>query len=97
MNRQQRRAAAKQAGKEGNKELETKIALFGKLPDECLTCEKPFDKTNKDMVMSWNVVVHGDQEVVRLYCPECWSKALEITEDFKRRLEEKYGEVDEGA
>ena len=97
MNREQRRAAAKQAGKEGNKELETKIALFGKLPDECLTCEKPFDKTNKDMVMSWNVVVHGDQEVVRLYCPECWSKALEITEDFKRRLEEKYGEVDEGA
>ncbi|MAL42821.1 hypothetical protein [Hyphomonas sp.] len=97
MNRQQRRAAAKQAGKEGNKELETKIALFGKLPDECLTCEKPFDKTNKDMVMSWNVVVHGDQEVVRLYCPECWSKAMEITEDFKKRLEEKYGEVDEGA
>ena len=96
MNRQQRRAAAKQAGKEGNKELETKIALFGKLPDECLTCEKPFDKTNKDMVMSWNVVVHGDQEVVRLYCPECWSKAMEITEDFKKRLEEKYGEVDEG-
>ena len=97
MNRQQRRAAAKQAGKEGNKELETKIALFGKLPDECLTCEKPFDKMNKDMVMSWNVVVHGDQEVVRLYCPECWSKAMEITEDFKKRLEEKYGEVDEGA
>ena len=96
MNRQQRRAAAKQAGKEGNKELETKIALFGKLPDECLTCEKPFDKTNKDMVMSWNVVVHGDQEVVRLYCPECWSKAMEITEDLKKRLEEKYGEVDEG-
>ena len=96
MNRQQRRAAAKQAGKEGNKELETKIALFSKLPDECLTCEKPFDKTNKDMVMSWSVVVHGDQEVVRLYCPECWSKAIEITEDFKRRLEEKYGEVDEG-
>mgnify|MGYP003151039115 FL=1 len=97
MNRQQRRAAAKQADKEGKKELETKIALFGKLPDECLTCEKPFDKTNKDMVMSWNVVVHGDQEVVRLYCPECWSKAMEITEDYKRRLEEKYGEVDEGA
>ena len=97
MNRLQRRAAAKQAGKEGNKELETKIALFSKLPDECLTCEKPFDKTNKDMVMSWNVVVHGDQEVVRLYCPECWSKAMEITEDFKKRLEEKYGEVDEGA
>mgnify|MGYP003147224679 FL=1 len=97
MNREQRRAVAKQAGKDGNKQLQEKISLFGKLPDECLTCEKPFDKKDRDMVMSWNVVVHGDQEVVRLYCPECWDKAIKITEDFKRRLEEKYGEVDEGA
>ena len=95
MNREQRRAAAKQAGKEGNQELESKIALFGKLPDECLACSKPFDKKDKEMVMSWQVIVHGDQEVVRLYCPNCWSKAMEITQDFKKRLEEKYGPVDE--
>lgn len=95
MNREQRRAAAKQAGKESNQELESKIALFGKLPDECLACSKPFDKKDKEMVMSWQVIVHGDQEVVRLYCPDCWSKAMEITQDFKKRLEEKYGPVDE--
>jgi predicted RNA-binding Zn-ribbon protein involved in translation (DUF1610 family) len=95
MNREQRRAAAKQAKKGGNEELEQKIALFGELPDECLTCDKPFDKKDKEMVMSWNVIVHQKEEVVRLYCPECWNKALKITEDFKRRLEEKYGEIEE--
>jgi hypothetical protein len=91
MNRKQRRAAMKEAKSEGNQELESKIALFGKMPDECLTCEAPFDKKDKEMALSWNVVVHGEEEIVRLYCPECWDKAKKITEDFKKHLEEKYG------
>ena len=47
------------------------------------------------MALSWSVVVHGDEEVVRLYCPECWDKAKEITENFRKHLEEKYGPVDD--
>ena len=31
-------------------EMEDKIALFGKLPDECLTCLKPYDKMDKDRI-----------------------------------------------
>ena len=89
MNREQRRAAAKQAKKDGKGELEEKVALFGKLADECLTCQKPFDKKNKDMVMSWHVVVRKQEEKVNLYCPECWGKAMEITEDFFRRVGER--------
>jgi hypothetical protein len=95
MNREQRRKMQKEAKKDGNQELEAKVALFGKLPDECLTCLKPFDKKDKDMVMSWSVVVHGPEEVVRLYCPDCWTKARKITEDFKKHLEDKYGEFEE--
>ena len=95
MNRQQRRAAAKQARKEGSPELEEKIALFGELPDECLTCEKQFDKKDKEMAMTWSVIVHQEEKVVRLYCPECWDRAVKITEDFRQRLEEKYGEMEE--
>jgi len=87
MNRAQRRTAAKQAKKSGNDELEQKIAVFGKLQDECLTCQKPFDKKDKDMVMSWSVVVKEDE--VNLYCPDCWSKALKIVEEFKTHLETK--------
>ena len=95
MNREQRRAAAKQAKKDGNHELEEKIALFGELPDECLTCSAPFDKKDKEMAMTWSVIVHQEEKVVRLYCPECWDRAVKITEDFRQRLEEKYGEMEE--
>jgi hypothetical protein len=89
MNREKRRAAVKQAKKDGNEELSEKISLFGKLEDNCLTCDKPFDKKDKEMVMSWSVVVREQEGVVRLYCPECWTKAVEIMEDFKQRLEER--------
>ena len=95
MNREQRRAVEKQAGKDAGAEMEKKMALFGQMPDHCLTCETPFDKKNKEMALSWSVVIHGEEEVVRLYCPECWDKAKEITENFRKHLEEKYGPVDD--
>jgi len=95
MNRKQRRKAAKEARQSGQEELAAKVALFGKMPDECLTCGKEFDKKNKDMALSWSVVVHGEEEVVRLYCPSCWDMARKLTEDFKAHLEEKYGSWEE--
>ena len=87
--RKMRRAQAKKSKKSAEKEMATKVALFGKLPDECLTCEAPFDKKDKEMVMSWNVVVKQEEDVVRLYCPTCWTKAAEIIEDFKKYWEKK--------
>ena len=95
MNRKQRRAAAAQARKKGTHQVEEQVALFNKLPDRCLACEKSYDKTNKEMAMTWNVVVHDEEEVVRLYCPECWNKARKITEDFTSHLKEKYGDFEE--
>ena len=77
------------AKKSAKKEMATKVALFDKLPDECLACEKSFDKTNKEMVTTWNVVVREEEKIVRLYCPACWEKAVEILEDFKKHLEGK--------
>jgi len=82
MNREQRRAAEKHAKKAGNSDVAEKIAMFGKLGDVCLVCNKPFDKKDKEMVMSWNVVVREKEEIVRLYCPECWAKANKIIEEF---------------
>ena len=94
MNREQRRKAERSASPE-EQEMARKVALFGKMPDECLTCQTPFDKKNKEMVMTWSVVVHGPEEVVRLYCPECWDKAVKITQEFQKHLETKYGPMDE--
>jgi len=83
------RKMKRQKKKDVEKAMATKVALFGKLPDKCLTCEEPFDKTNKEMVITWSVVVREKEDVVRLYCPTCWEKALQIIEDFKKHVEEK--------
>ena len=89
LERKLHRDKAKKAKKQAEKEMAVKVALFDKLPDKCLTCEKPFDKKNKEMARTWNVVVREEEKAVRLYCPTCWKKAIEILEDFKKHLEEK--------
>lgn len=71
------------------KDLKQKIGMFDRLPDYCLTCEAPFDKSSIDEVMSWRVVVKKQEEIVRLYCPDCFKAATEIVEDFKKRVEER--------
>ena len=71
--------------KKAKKEMAEKVALFGKLGDECMTCFAPFDKTNKEEVLSWSVVVRNKENKVNLYCPACWNKATQIMEDFKMR------------
>ena len=75
MNRKQRRAIKKHIGQDAQEKMADQVALFGKLPEMCNVCQKEFDKKDRDMVNSWSVVVK--QEVVRLFCPECVSKAKE--------------------
>ena len=87
MNRKQRRSAEKQMKKDGTEEVAEKVALFGKLEDECLVCEEPFDKKNKEMVMSWNVVVREKEGKVNLYCPTCWESAQSVIEQARKMVE----------
>jgi hypothetical protein len=75
--------------KQAEKELATKVSLFGLLGDQCLVCAKPFDKKNKEQVMSWSVVVKNEKNEVNLYCDVCWDKAANIVDDFKKRVEER--------
>ena len=75
--------------KKAKKELATKVALFGQLGDSCMTCDKPFDKKDREQVMSWSVDVREQEKKVNLYCPECWDKAKTIVEEFKKHLEDK--------
>jgi len=90
MNRKQRRAIEKKVGKENSQKLAEKIFQFDKLPDECLTCQKPFDKKSKKMARTWSVVVK-EQDTVRLYCPECWKMALDIIDKFKKEIKDVSG------
>ena len=84
MNRKQRRARAK-ALKKTNTNLnkfETKLGLFELIPDDCMICHAPFDKTSKEMVSTWNVVVREKQNIVRVYCPSCWSQAQSLLREL---------------
>ena len=86
MNREQRRAAAKREKKDGNEEVAEKVALFGLIGDQCLVCNKPFDKKDREMVMSWSVVVREKEEKVNLYCPDCWNGALDMLKQAKEEI-----------
>ena len=90
MNRKQRRAREAQIRKDSNDELSAKVAMFGKLPEQCTACEAVFDGKDKEMVTTWNVVVreHDKDNPVRLYCPTCWSTAQEVINNFMKTLEE---------
>jgi len=90
MNRKERRKRKKELNKLRKKpELEQKIGLFDKIPDNCLVCTKPFDKKNKEMVMTWSVVVREDKGLVRLYCPTCWDKAQAIIKEVENENKSK--------
>jgi hypothetical protein len=71
MNRQQRRALQKVAGKSAT----STIDLMLNIPDHCLTCSKPFDRMSKEMAMTWFIEVYKQAKETRLYCPECQEKS----------------------
>ena len=71
------------------KEVKHKLGLFDLTPTQCLTCSEAFDKKNKEQVMSWYVVVREQEKKVNLYCPDCWQKAINILEGYKKSLDAK--------
>jgi hypothetical protein len=76
--------------KEQEEDLKQKLMLFDRLPSSCLTCHEPFDRMNREQVMSWTVVVRKEENAVHLYCPACIAKAKEIIEDFKNKKIEDF-------
>ena len=90
MNRKQRRATKRELKKQhGIEDAATeKMIMFDQLPGACSACTEPFDKENREMVMSWSVVVRTEENIVRLYCPTCWGAA-------QKAVTQLYGAVDE--
>jgi hypothetical protein len=84
LKRKLQRNRDKSAKKSSKKDISQKMGMFDNLPDNCSACAEPFDKKNRDMVSSWNVVVRNDEKLVRLYCPTCWSKAKEIVQEYTK-------------
>tara|TARA_R110002020_G_scaffold230779_1_gene441915 strand:+ start:219 stop:497 length:279 start_codon:yes stop_codon:yes gene_type:complete len=67
--------------KKAEKKLAKILNKFDKLPNNCLVCDKEFDKKSKKDAAEWSVVVKPD--AVRLYCPECWSMAIDTINKLK--------------
>mgnify|MGYP003155232396 CR=1 FL=1 len=84
MNRKEKRARDRQIkkSKEKSSDMEQKLGLFDLMPDDCFVCHKSFDKSNKDMVNSWRVVVREQERNVKIYCPTCWNDAKNILKQF---------------
>ena len=70
------------------KEVSAKINMFDRMPEMCLSCDIPFDKTNEEMVKTWTVVIRKEEEKVNLWCPTCWDNAKNILQDFLQKEEE---------
>ena len=80
-----KRKFQRQKKKKAEKEMQQALGLFDKIPDKCLTCDAEFDKTNKEQVTSWRVVVQKAEKTVRLYCPKCWDTAVEIVKEYNEK------------
>ncbi len=82
------RSIRRRKEKAAKKELKKKMNMFSHLPDECSSCEIPFDKKNREMVQSWSVVVREREKIVRLYCPTCWGTAKAVIENYNKEQQE---------
>jgi predicted RNA-binding Zn-ribbon protein involved in translation (DUF1610 family) len=78
-----KRNRKKQAKKQLEEDMNQKMDMFDRLPEECDSCEAPFDKNNRQVVMTWNVVVREKEKIVRLYCPACWNRAKKIIKEIE--------------
>ena len=63
-----------QAKKDAQESLNQQVAMFGLLPDNCSICNADFDKSNREMAMTWRVVTNEQEERVTLICPDCHQK-----------------------
>jgi predicted RNA-binding Zn-ribbon protein involved in translation (DUF1610 family) len=78
-----KRKMARQAARRTKKEMKKQINLFHKLGEECTSCLKSYDKNLEEHVTTWKVVVRERENVVRLYCPECWNAAMKAIEEVE--------------
>ncbi len=83
MNRKQRRERERQIkkSKKQKTDVEQKLGLFELMPDDCFICHKSFDKKDKEMVKTWNVIVREKEQSVKIYCPTCWNNAISLLKD----------------
>ena len=84
MNRAQRRAAQKsnkKKDKKSNKEIDNVMGMFDLLPDQCSACLTPYDKKDRKMVTTWNVIVkeENSHSTQKMRCMQTLKYACKTT------------------
>ena len=69
----------KKLAQEQQQRMTKQMNMFEHLPSNCSACKQDFPKT-REAHMTWRVAVRTEEEVVRLFCPDCQEKAKELVE-----------------
>jgi len=72
----------KKEAKEAQQRLAARTSLLLNMPQKCCVCETDFDKKNKEMAMTWHVVVYEEKNKIHLTCPICWQAIEQLTEEI---------------
>ena len=87
------RKKQKQRQKDTAKKIKKQLSMFDRLPNECSSCESPFDKKSREHAMSWSVVVRSEQGIIRLFCPECKEKANKVLGEKNESIQSEQQEL----
>ena len=79
MKRATKKKKEKKLAQEKDQKMRNQMNMFDRLPEACNTCAEVFPKT-REAHMSWQVVVRTEEQLVRLFCPECQEMASKIAE-----------------
>ena len=77
--RDKKKKKEKDQAQETQQRLKKQMGMFDRLPESCSACKKDFPKT-REAHMSWQVTVRTEEQLVRLFCPDCQEEAKELAE-----------------
>ena len=79
LKRAAKKKEARQNIQRAQENLEKQMNMFDRMPNHCSACKTDFPKT-REAHMSWRVTVRYKEQQVRLFCPDCLSKAKQLVE-----------------
>ena len=70
----------KKLAQERDQKLRNQMNMFDQLPENCSVCKSDFPKT-REAHMTWRVTVRNEEQLVRLFCPDCQELASKVAEE----------------
>jgi len=77
--RDKKKGQEKKLAHEQQQRLKKQMNMFDHLPSSCSACKADFPKT-REAHMAWQVTVRTEEQLVRLFCPDCQERAKELAE-----------------